>query len=318
MKRQKALVTGCAGFIGSTLVDHLLEKDCSVVGVDNLRTGTRTNLKGALADSRFEFLEEDICDEGLADSIQSDVDVVYHLAAISSVKLSTEKPLFVHRTNVTGTVNVLEVARQRDIERVIFSSSAAVYGNPTKVPITEEAPVSSLSPYAASKISAEQYVRAYGMTYGIDTVVLRFFNIYGPRQAFSEYSGVISIYINQALRNGPLTIDGDGSQTRSFLYVDDAVAATLLAADVSLAAGFTMNVCSEESVSIASLAEQVTKSVQGTRSEIVHGPPRVGDVKHSLGTIVKAHDVLGFSPRVPLDVGLARTVEWYRDFQDEK
>ncbi|MFQ5831991.1 MAG: NAD-dependent epimerase/dehydratase family protein [Candidatus Thorarchaeota archaeon] len=312
MTQKTALVTGCAGFIGSHLVDQLLERNYLVVGVDNLRTGTRVNLNAALEDHRFAFMEKDICDEDLAESIRSDVNVIYHLAAISSVKLSTERPLLVYRNNVTGTVNVLEVARQRDIERVVFSSSAAVYGNPPEMPVSEETPVFPVSPYAASKISAEQYVRAYGLTYGIETIVLRYFNIYGPRQAFSEYSGVISIFINQALRDSPITIDGDGSQTRSFLYVDDAITATLLAGEVSGTAETTLNVCGEESIRIDSLAQQVLKSVQGSRSEIVHGPPRVGDVKHSSGTIVKARELLGFSPTVLLELGVTKTVEWFR------
>ncbi|MHA2378365.1 MAG: NAD-dependent epimerase/dehydratase family protein [Candidatus Thorarchaeota archaeon] len=312
MTKDTALVTGCAGFIGSSLVDHLLRRDYSVIGVDNLRTGSLDNIRTVIEDIRFQFIEKDICDKDWAAGIKAEVSIIFHLAAISSVKLSTEDPLLVHRNNATGTVNVLEMARNRDVQRVVFSSSAAVYGNPAEMPINEETPVTPLSPYAASKIAAENYMRAYNRSYDIDTVVLRYFNIYGPRQAYSEYSGVVSIFINQALKGLPITVEGDGSQTRSFLYVDDAVRATCLAGEINDAIGATMNICGEDSVSINRIAQQVLESIQDTKSGIVHGPPRVGDVKHSLGTMTKAYEVLGFSPDVPLDVGLANTVKWYR------
>ncbi|UCH04205.1 MAG: GDP-mannose 4,6-dehydratase [Candidatus Thorarchaeota archaeon] len=313
MTRVTALVTGCAGFIGSTLVDHLLEDGHTVIGVDNLRTGNLDNMSLAVKNSRFKFIEKDICKEDWGSRIRAEVDIIYHLAAISSVKLSVENPLLVHRNNVGSTMNVLEMARIKDVRRVLFSSSAAVYGNPTEIPISEDTPVAPLSPYAASKIAAENYMRAYSRTYDLESVVLRYFNIYGPRQAYSEYSGVVSIFINQALAGLPIIVDGDGTQTRSFLHVDDTVRATRLAGDTAAAAGVTMNICGEESVSINRIAEQVVKSVREAKSEIVHGPARVGDVRHSLGRMAKAHEVLGFTPSVSLDAGLAETVEWYRN-----
>ena len=313
MTKATALVTGCAGFIGSSLVEHLLERNYTVIGVDNLRTGILNNMSAAVDNPRFQFIERDVCEQDWGSSIKSDVDIIYHLAAISSVKLSIENPLLVHRNNVEATMNVLEMARNEKVQRVVFSSSAAVYGNPQNTPISEDTPLSPLSPYAASKIAAEQYMQAYSMTYNLESVVLRYFNIYGPRQAYSEYSGVISIFINQALNGMPITVDGDGSQTRSFLHVDDVVRATCLAGDVAAAAGVTMNICAEESVSINRIAEQVLKSVEDTESEIVHGPKRIGDVRHSKGTTARAHEVLGFTPSVSLDAGLANTVEWYRN-----
>ncbi|MFX1264982.1 MAG: NAD-dependent epimerase/dehydratase family protein [Promethearchaeota archaeon] len=312
MTEAAALVTGCAGFIGSSLVDHLLERGHIVIGVDNLRTGSLDNMRAAVENPRFKFLRKDVCEEDWGSSIESEIDIIYHLAAISSVKLSIEDPLLVHRINVGSTVNVLDMARSKDVQRVVFSSSAAVYGNPPEMPIHEDTPLSPLSPYAASKIAAEHYMRAYSMTYDFESVVLRYFNIYGPRQAYSEYSGVVSIFINQALAGLPITVEGDGTQTRNFLHVDDTVRATCLAGDIAAAAGVTMNICGEESVSINTIAEQVLKSVQDTKSEIVHVPARVGDVKHSLGTMAKAHNVLGFTPSVSLESGLSNTVEWYR------
>ncbi|MFX1602270.1 MAG: NAD-dependent epimerase/dehydratase family protein, partial [Promethearchaeota archaeon] len=245
MTEAAALVTGCAGFIGSSLVDHLLERGHTVIGVDNLRTGSLDNMRAAVENPRFKFLRKDVCEEDWCSSIESEIDIIYHLAAISSVKLSIEDPLLVHRINVGSTVNVLDMARSKDVQRVVFSSSAAVYGNPPEMPIHEDTPLSPLSPYAASKIAAEHYMRAYSMTYDFESVVLRYFNIYGPRQAYSEYSGVVSIFINQALAGLPITVEGDGTQTRTFLHVDDTVRATCLAGDIAAAAGVTMNICGE-------------------------------------------------------------------------
>ncbi len=313
MTKAAALVTGCAGFIGSTLVDYLLEEGHTVIGVDNLRTGNLDNMSVAVKNSRFRFIEKDISREGWDSGIVAEVDIIYHLAAISSVKLSIDNPLLVNRVNVGATVNVLEMARKRGVKRVVFSSSAAVYGDPPEIPITEDTPVCPLSPYAASKIAAEHYMRTYSKTYGFESVVLRYFNIYGPRQAYSEYSGVVSIFVNQALAGLPISIEGDGTQTRSFLYVDDAVRATALAGNSAVAAGETINICGEESVSISRIADQVLRSVPDTKSEIVYGPARVGDVRHSLGTMAKAHKVLGFIPSIPMEVGLSNTVEWYRN-----
>jgi UDP-glucose 4-epimerase len=268
-----------------------------------------------MKDPHFKFIEKDVCEQDWYSGIRSDVDIIYHLAAISSVKLSVQDPLLVHRNNVGSTVSVLEMARSRGVHRVVFSSSAAVYGNPPRMPTSEDTPLFPLSPYAASKISAEHYMRAYSKTYGFESVVLRYFNIYGPRQAHSEYSGVVSAFINGALAGLPIAVEGDGTQTRSFLYVEDTVRATYLAGTIKSAAGVTINICGEESVSINRIAEQVLKSVHNTRSKIVHGPARVGDVKHSRGTLTRAHKVLGFTPSIPLDVGLADTIEWYTNHQ---
>ena len=308
-----ALVTGCAGFIGSNLVDHLLDKDYSVIGLDNFRTGIEENLDSAMSNHNFRLIRADILEEDLAD-FESDIDVIYHLAAVASVKLSVEQPLLVHHSNATATLKVLELARINRIPRVVFSSSAAVYGRPEKLPVTEETPVYPLSPYGASKLAAEMYLRAYHHTHGIETVILRYFNIYGPRQAYTEYSGFISIFINQALQDVPVTIDGDGKQTRSLLYIEDIVDVTRRAGESADTAGEILNVSGAKAISVLEIAERILALMPESKSSIVHGDPRVGDVRESIGSDARIKEVLGFTPHVTLDEGLERTIDWYRRF----
>jgi nucleoside-diphosphate-sugar epimerase len=307
-----AVITGAAGFIGSNLVDELLTRGHQVIGIDNFDTGRRENLFEALQNKQFKLIEADISATDFGSDIKGNVDVVFHLAAISSVKRSLEDPILVNKTNVAGTVNVLEMARRLDASRVVFSSSAAVYGNPETMPVPEAAPCSPLSPYAASKLSGELYVRSYGSSYGIENSILRYFNVYGPRQAYSEYSGVVSIFINQALRNKTLTIEGSGENTRSFIYIDDIVRATLLAGEKAEADDAILNLSGTETISISKLAEIIKKNVKGTRSEITHVALRPGDVKDSTGNIERAEKLLGFSPVINLEDGLQKTIEWYR------
>ena len=308
-----ALVTGCAGFIGSHLTDYLLEKGYNVIGIDNLRTGVSENLKNALIDPNFQFIKADVCSNVLESFFHEDIDVVFHLAAISSVKLSLEDPLAVHHANATGTLNVLELAKNRSAKRVVFSSSAAVYGDPSKLPVTEDTPVQALSPYAASKIAAEGYVSAYGAVYDLEPVVLRYFNIFGPRQQHSEYSGVISIFANQAISGQPITIDGDGSHTRSFVFVDDVVRATYLAATVPSAAHRIFNISNTKSTSVIEIARKIVKETGISESRIINRQARPGDIKDSIGDMEKAKRILDFSLDVSFDEGLKRTIQWYRD-----
>ncbi|MFW9968136.1 MAG: GDP-mannose 4,6-dehydratase [Candidatus Thorarchaeota archaeon] len=311
---ETALVTGCAGFVGSALVDHLLEKGYSVIGLDNFSVGLERNIESALMNPEFRLVTADIMDKDLAKHFDSEIDIIYHLAAISSVKRSVEEPLLIHRINTTGTLKVLELARQYQIRRVVFSSSAAVYGMPNQMPVTEDTPVDPLSPYGASKLGAEMYLRSYHSTYGIEAVILRYFNIYGPRQIFSPYSGVVSIFCNQALKDLPITVDGDGLQTRSLIHVDDAVEATRLAGETSCAAGETMNVAGSDTITVLELANRISALMPESKSSIVHGPARQGDVKESIGSGNRAKELLGFTPAVALDDGLERTLDWYRNY----
>ncbi|MCK5389117.1 MAG: SDR family NAD(P)-dependent oxidoreductase [Candidatus Thorarchaeota archaeon] len=312
------VVTGASGFIGSQLVDQLLEKGYDVIGIDNMRTGKKENLSDAMNNDKFQLLIADIRDDDLASHIDSDVDVIYHLAAISSVTLSIEDPRLVNDVNASGTVNILELARKLNAKRVVFSSSAAVYGDPEEMPVREDFALKPLSPYAASKIAAEMYIRSYSSSYDIDSTILRYFNVYGPRQAFSEYSGVVSIFTNHALVNKPIKIEGDGEQTRSFVHVSDVARATILSGELNAAIGATINISGKDLISIRRLAHLMKENVQGCDSEIVHVAPRLGDVKDSIGSMERAQKLLGFTPQIPLERGLQETSEWYRAHQDTK
>jgi len=308
-----ALVSGCAGFIASHLVDKLLDSGYDVIGIDNMYSGQESNMASFISSKKFRFIKEDISNPKFFTDVHEDIDIVFHLAAISSVQLSVEDPLFVNQHNVLGTLNMLELARKKDVDRFVISSSAAVYGNPDQFPITEETQLSPLSPYAASKIAAEEYIRAYQSAYGIDSAILRYFNIFGPRQAHSEYSGVISIFANRAVKGLPLKIEGDGLQTRSFVYVSDVVRATILASQIDSAIGNTFNVSNTESVTILDVARQIVEYCRDENLEITHVPQRIGDVKESIGSMGKAKKILGFSPEISFKEGLSQTIEWYRN-----
>ncbi len=307
---KSALVTGCAGFIGSHVTDRLLRAGYSVVGVDNLRTGTLSNLAEALPNPNFKFIEKDITSGDFPGSVEGDISIVFHLAAIASVALSVEDPMLINKHNVTGTLRVLELARQKRAKRVVFTSSAAVYGDPTSFPIQESFPLQPLSPYAASKIAGEYYVRAFGSAFDIEYVVLRLFNVYGPRQEHSEYSGVIAIFADRASKGLPLQIEGDGLQTRSFINVEDVSRAILLAGEVADAKGQTINISNTESVSVLAVAKAIREQLG---VEIVHRRPRLGDIRDSIGDMTLAERVLGVKPAVSFADGLKKTLAWYQE-----
>ena len=311
-----AVVSGAAGFIGSHLVDLLLKEGFSVIGVDNLRTGNEQNLNDAMKNQSFRFEKLDILNSDLFTTVRESVDVIFHLAAISSVKFSVENPAEVNKVNVGGTVNMLELARKRDAKRFVFTSSAAIYGDPRTLPVTEETQYNPLSPYAASKIAAEMYSRAYGNLYDFAPTIFRFFNVYGPRQEDSEYSGVIPIFINQSLQNKDITIEGDGSHTRSFIYVEDVAEAAYLSTQIDGAANQILNLSGSDSVSVLDLAHTIKRVIPDSSSKIVHGPSREGDIKDSIGSMKKTSKVLDFTPKVSFETGLARTVSWYRSNSD--
>ncbi|MFO7835758.1 MAG: GDP-mannose 4,6-dehydratase, partial [Candidatus Thorarchaeota archaeon] len=293
--------------------EELLSRGYKVIGIDNLRTGKEGNMSNFIKNSDFHFLEVDICNENLEEVIDDSIDFVFHLAAISSVKLSLENPVLVNENNLDGTLRMLELARQHEAKRFVFSSSAAVYGDPATLPVKEDRPIEPMSPYAASKAAAEQYIKSFQKSYNLQSTILRYFNVYGPRQAYSEYSGVVSIFVNQALAGRDLTIDGDGKQTRSMIHVKDVVEATIRAAFEEKAIGETINISGQKSISVLEMAETVEELVSSNEIDIVHVSPREGDVRHSIGDTAKAERILGFTPEISFEEGLKDTIDWYRE-----
>ena len=291
---ERVLVTGGAGFVGSHLVEALVEEN-DVVVLDDLSTGSRSHLPAEAT-----LVEGDVRDDAALERAARDVDLIYHQAAIVSVERTVDSPRATNRTNLDGSLAVLERARIEDA-RVVLASSAAIYGEPTEVPVAETAPADPLSPYGVQKLAADEYAARYEALYDLPTVSLRYFNVYGPRQR-GPYSGVISAFFSKANAGEPLTVDGDGKQTRDFVYVDDVVRANLLAAETT-AVGEAFNVASGERASIRELAETV-RELTGTSVPIVHGEPRPGDVRHSVADLTKSTEVLGYEPRVDLIDGL--------------
>lgn len=300
IEEKTVVVTGGAGFIGSRIADALVD-DNEVRVFDDLSTGAADNLPDGV-----ELVEGDVRDEAVVREAVEGADLVFHEAAEVSVTRSIEQPQRSNDVNLGGTLNVLEAARDADA-RVVFASSCAVYGVPDGVPISEDAPARPRSPYAIDKYAAESYVRAYHDLYGLETVALRYFNVYGPGQTAGQYSGVISIFVDQARRCDPLTVEGDGTQTRDFVYVDDVVRANLAAATTD-AVGEAFNVGTGSETTIRELAETV-RSVTGSDSDIVHEDARPGDVPASLADLRRAREALGYEPTVTLETGLRRVVE---------
>ncbi|WP_338729827.1 NAD-dependent epimerase/dehydratase family protein [Haladaptatus sp. DJG-WS-42] len=296
---QTVLVTGGAGFIGSHLVDALVPEN-TVRVFDDFSTGTRANLPTGIT-----VIEGDVCDSAALTAAMAGVDLVFHEAGFVSVKGSVEAPYFSNLVNANATVAVLEAARENDA-RVVTASSAAIYGAPETVPISEDAPTAPDSPYGIDKLAGDHYARAYNRLYGLDTVALRYFNVYGPRQTAGDYSGVISTFVDRATNGTPLTVHGDGSQTRDFVHVDDVVQANLLAATTDHT-GEAFNVGTGRALSILDLATLI-REVTGLRAEIQFTEPRTGDIQHSCADISRARDRLGFDPHVSLEDGLRRLV----------
>jgi UDP-glucose 4-epimerase len=300
------LVTGGAGFIGSHLVEALVARGHPVRVLDNFSTGRWENLS-AVRD-RIEVIEGDIRDPWAVQQAMDGVEVVAHLAAIVSVERSLQDPQETAEVNTGGTLNLLEAARQAGVHRFLFASSAAVYGNHSQLPLQEELPPHPLSPYAASKVAGEALCQAYRAAYGLSTVILRFFNIYGPRQdPQSPYSGVISIFVGRMRQGLPPVIYGDGQQTRDFVYVEDVVAALIRAGEQDGADGAVFNVARGEETSVLQLVALLNQAL-GTHLEPMFALARAGEVRRSAGDPRRAQAVLGWRPAVGLTEGLSRLV----------
>ena len=305
----RVLVTGGAGFIGSHLVDGLLARGDEVVVIDDLATGMVKNVADAAR-----FIEGDVGDEAALGEAIDGCELVFHEAALGSVTRSVNQPRVSDRANVAGTVAVLDAARRAGVRRVVLASSSSVYGNAEQVPTPESAPLRPRSPYAVTKLAGEHYARVFWELHGLETVCLRYFNVFGPRQRpDTQYAAVVPLFMEALLAGEVPVMHGDGRQSRDFTYVADTVAANLLASEApaEACAGRAFNIARGRPVSLVDLLAALAAEL-GVEMTPVHAPARAGDVRHSHADIAEARSRLGFEPSVSLEDGLVRTVAWFR------
>ena len=306
----KYLVTGGAGFIGSNIVEALARRGDSVVVLDNLSTGKRENLE-SFAD-RVTLVEGSITDLPSVRNAMRDVDYVLHEAALASVQRSVDDPLTSNDVNVKGTLNVLVAARDAGVKRVVYAASSSAYGDTEELPKREDMPSNPQSPYALQKWVGEHYCRVFSDLYGLDTVALRYFNVFGPRQdPSSHYAAVIPIFVTRLLAKTPPTIYGDGEQSRDFTFIDNVVSANLKACEGGPKGGAVVNVACGARFTLNELYRHLG-NLLGSDVEPVYEEPRAGDVRHSMADVSRARALLSWQPEVEFHDGLERTVEWYR------
>ena len=303
------LVTGGAGFIGSNICHYLAGRGVRLRVLDNLSTGSLANLEGI--EGEVDFIEADLAELELVRKAMEGVDFVLHQGALPSVPRSIDDPLASHAANATGTLNVLVAASTAGVNRVVYASSSSVYGNSAELPKREDMTPAPISPYAAGKLAGEHYCRAFFSVHGLKVVVLRYFNVFGPRQnPYSAYAAVIPKFAICLLAGEPPTVYGDGEQSRDFTYVDNVVEANLLALQAAQAPGRIFNIACESAITlnqVLAILQQLTGLEIGPR----HGPPRPGDVRHSLADISLARGALGYEPTVTVEEGLRRTVAYW-------
>lgn len=305
------LVTGAAGFIGRSIAKRLLDDGCAVRGIDNFCTGKRENLKGL---DGLELLEGDITDPAGMEKACAGVEVIFHEAALASVPRSVKDPIASNHANVTGTLQLLDAARAAKVRRIVYAASSSAYGNTPTLPKREDMLPRPISPYAVSKLTGEHYMASFWQVYGLETVSIRYFNVFGPYQdPSSQYSGVLAKFIPQMLRGEAPTIYGDGEQSRDFTFIENVVKANLLAASAPTekVAGAVFNVATGTRVTLNQTVELLRK-ITGYAGPVHHADERAGDVKHSLADISAARAALGYEVAVGFEEGLRRTVEWYR------
>ncbi len=311
------LVTGGAGFIGSNIVDELVRSGEKVVVVDNFITGRKSNLKEVL--DKIELIEGDIRDFDLMRKLCEDVDYVLHQAALRSVPRSVDDPVSSNDVNVNGTLNLLMAAEKAGIKKFVYASSSSAYGDTPALPKKESQRPLPISPYAVSKLTGEHYCRAFSHSFGLKTVSLRYFNVFGPRQhPESKYAAVVPIFLKQANGRQPLTVHGDGKQSRDFTYVKNVVNGNILAAEAEGVSGEVFNIACNNRYSVVDIAEEILKNMK-LDLEFEHLPRRKGDVEHTQADISKAREKLGYKVEVDFHEGMKKTVDYFnRDFTDRK
>ncbi len=306
----RALVTGGAGFIGSHLVEGLLARGYDVRVLDNFATGSRENIRCLV--NQIDLLEGDVCNLTTVRFAARNVDVIFHQAALPSVERSVRNPLESNEVNITGTLNVLLAARDAGVKRVVYAASSSAYGNQPTLPKVETMTPEPLSPYAIGKLAGEMYARVFTQLYGLATLSLRYFNVFGPRQdPTTQYAGVIAKFVTCALAGKPYTVHGDGEQSRDFTYVENVVQINLAAAEATLDGSPVINVACGNRTTLNQLIALLNELTQ-QNLPAQYGPERAGDVRHSHADVTLAKKFLGYAPTVDVREGLRRTLEWYR------
>ena len=316
LKNKKVLVTGGAGFIGCNLVRRLIKEGAKVRVFDNFSTGKRENLSEVKTD--IEIFEGDLRNFALVLEATKNIEIIFHEAALPSVIRSVKAPNTTNEVNITGTLNLLEAARVNNVQKILYASSSSIYGDSLILPKKENMIPNPLSPYAVSKIAGEHYMKVFQHLYGIETVILRYFNVYGLYQdPTSEYSGVIAKFIAGFINNKPITVFGDGEQSRDFTYVDDVVESNVLAANASVS-GEVFNVAGGNKYTLNQMID-ILKSIFGKSDyKVIYTDPRPGDVKHSQADVSKIKKEFNFTVKVSFEKGLRKTIDWYLNAKNSK
>jgi len=305
------LVTGGAGFIGSNIAAKLVSQGCFVRVIDNLLTGKKSNLADII--DKIEFIEADMGDEKIARSAMKDIDVVLHQGALPSVPRSVDDPAETHRHCLDATFTLLLAARDADIKRFVYASSSSAYGDTPTLPKVETMPPRPLSPYAVGKLAGEYYAKVFYEVFGLETISLRYFNVFGPHQdPTSQYAAAIPAFVTAILKDKPPTVFGDGRQTRDFTYVDNVVDANLLAARAKQTKGEVLNIACGKAVTVNETID-VINELLGKNIKPLYTDPRPGDIKHSFADITLAKNLIGYEPTVQFKDGLKLAIDWYRD-----
>jgi len=307
---EKFLVTGGAGFIGSNICKRLVSQDCFVRVVDNLLTGKKSNLAEVI--DKIEFIEADMGDSDVAQSAMKDIDVVFHEGALPSVPVSVENPAATHKHCVDATFTLLLAARDAGIKRFVYAASSSAYGDAPTSPKVETMPASPLSPYAVAKLTGEYYCSVFCKIFGLETISLRYFNVFGPQQdPASQYAAAIPAFVTAILKDEPPTIYGDGEQSRDFTYIDNVVDANLLAARSKRTQGEVVNIACGKAVTVNEIIDMIN-NLLGKNVKPQYTAPRPGDVKHSLADITAAKNLIDFKPKVSFNDGLRLAIDWYK------